>query len=188
MLHQKAKAKQLNGKQLCLFHLHNILSVLAVFRYSIFQPKKIRKIWHQFLTITTTLRKLAAWILDTDKCEHLRNSYNISALMYFFYGRKNWKDDKSWSWSSGNIHAFDKIQSQTNHEIISTKRYYPSVWITWLRRSATLTSSRGAKRNRVHLDCSAGIILFTWLHIRANLVLFVYFSITAVNKNIQISV
>jgi hypothetical protein len=31
----------------------------------------------------------------------------------------------------------------------------------------------------VHLDCSAGIILLTWLHMRANLVLLVYFSMTA---------
>lgn len=60
---------------------------------------------------------------------------------------------------------------------------YPSALITCFSLSATWIASRGANRNRVHLDCSAGIILFTWLQISANLVLFVYFSITALKEN-----
>jgi hypothetical protein len=38
---------------------------------------------------------------------------------------------------------------------------HPSLSITWFNRSSTWSSSRGLNRNRVHLDCMAGIILLT---------------------------
>lgn len=59
------------------------------------------------------------------------------------------------------------------------KLTYPSDCIICWRRSLTCAASRGANRNLVHLDCRAGMILLTLLHINANLVLFVCFSITA---------
>jgi hypothetical protein len=56
----------------------------------------------------------------------------------------------------------------TKNEAIETdirenKEYHahPSASMTCLSRSPTCIGSRGANRNRVHRDCSAGIILFT---------------------------
>lgn len=46
-------------------------------------------------------------------------------------------------------------------DYITEKETYPSDLITCFSLSVTWTASRGAKRNRVHLDCKAGIILFT---------------------------
>lgn len=62
---------------------------------------------------------------------------------------------------------------------------YPSDFITCWRRSLTWAASSGANRNLVHLDCRAGMILLTLLHINANLVLFVCFSITAHQNNFK---
>lgn len=86
---------------------------------------------------------------------------------------------------------FSSLNSQHEQETLQEKHIegssiickgalsaYPSDCIICLRRSLTWVPSRGANLNLVHLDCSAGMILFTWLHISANLVLLVCFSMT----------